>query len=236
MMNLNYEPIPMAFWDSLGQYVYGYVKPGTTSEYVYIGKGNGNRAITHTKTKNYSSENLIIIARNLEKFRDEKQDLQSFIIESFLISLHNPIDNSVSGHYKECFVMAKFSELFDEYTKDQYDNFETLPDWFTDNYSKFAGRLNVFSVKSHLHSIEFQTRQQMQILLEVNTDGSVSLRVAIWANKEEQLAIRLKQLVRFCLELGINESQITKPNVREIYAIEVKDIDHAIQFIDDFFS
>lgn len=238
MMNLNYEPIPMDFWHSLGQYVYGYVAPGSDQVYVYIGKGNGNRAITHTKTKNYNIEDLVIIARNLENFDRDKQDLQSFIVESLMISLNNPADNSISGHYKECFVMAKFSQLFNEFTKNQHDNFESLPSWFTDNYSKFAGRLNVVSIKSHLHTLKFQTRQQMQVMLDVYTDGSIMLRVAIWTNDDqnEQLALRLSQLKKFCSELDISEDQIIKPNEREIYTIDIDDLDHALQFIDDFYS
>lgn len=48
--------------------------------------------------------------------------------------------------------------------------------------------------------------------------------------------MRLKQLEKFCSALGISKDKITKTGAREIYAIEVDDIDHALQFIDDFFS
>jgi hypothetical protein len=236
MFDLHSETIPMSFWESLGQYVYGYIDSNVPEKYTYIGKGHGNRAITHIKSKQYKLENLIIIARNLENFGEDKTDLQSFIIESFLITLHTPTDNSIFGHHKECFVMAKFSELFNEFVKDQHDNFESLPSWYTENYEKFAGRLNVLTIKSHLHSFEFQTRQQMQISFDVTTEGTVSLRVAIWTNKEEQQNMRLNQLKKFCSALGISKDKITKTGAREIYAIEVDDIDHALQFIDDFFS
>jgi hypothetical protein len=228
------ENIPNAFWNSLGQYTYGYTN--SEGNYTYIGKGNGNRAISHIKSKEYSLDDLVIIARNLENFKEDKTDLQSFIIESFLISLHNPTDNSIFGHYKECFIMAKFSELFGEFVKEQHDNFECLPSWYTDNYNVFAGRLNVFTTKSHLHAIEFQSQHQMQIFLDVTTDNKVSLRVGINAAKAVSTGSRLGKLKDFCKSLGIDEDKITKTSTRDIYSLEVLDIDHALQFINDFFS
>ena len=64
-----------AFFESLGQYVYGYRKKKSNT-WDYIGKGNGNRGIQHVKTKGYDVDNLYIIARNLERF-ENKQDWQS---------------------------------------------------------------------------------------------------------------------------------------------------------------
>ncbi len=228
------QSIPMAFWETLGQYVYGYME---NDQFVYIGKGNGNRALSHTKSKNYDMDNLVIIARNLENFREDKGDIQSFILESFLISTNDPRDNSVAGHYKECFVMAKFSELFEEFKKDQHDNFETMPEWFVENYEKMAGRINVLTVKSTHHAMEFSTRQQMQPFLEITTEETAQLRVAVWAN-ESKKGSRIGQLIKFCESLGIDESKIVKTGNREIYAIDADGmtVETALRFIDDFFS
>ena len=234
MFDKDFESIPYTFWETLGQYVYGYKE---NEEFVYIGKGNGNLALSHIDSKEYDSDNLYIIAKNLEKFKTEKKDIQSFLLESFLISKNNPRDNSVAGHYKECFIMAKFSELFEEFKKDQHDNFETMPEWYTDNYEKFAGRLNVIVIKSGNHLMEFSTRQQMQPTIGISTEGDVSLTVAVHC-RDEQLQMRLKQLEQFCAAFEIDQDKLTKTGAREIYSIDDGNMtaDLAFNFINDFYS
>ena len=187
--------------------------------------------------KKLSQEVSDAILKNLEKFKTEKKDVQSFLLESFLISKNNPRDNSVAGHYKECFIMAKFSELFEEFKKDQHDNFETMPEWYTDNYEKFAGRLNVIVIKSGNHLMEFSTRQQMQPTIGISTEGDVSLTVAVHC-RDEQLQMRLKQLEQFCAAFEIAQDKLTKTGAREIYSIDDGNMtaDLAFNFINDFYS
>lgn len=229
MFKKDYNAIPGAFWETLGQYVYGYMENGI---FVYIGKGNGNRALSHVGSKEYNTDNLYIIAKNLERF-GEKKDWQSFLLESYLISNNSPRDNSVSGHYKECFIMAKMSELFNEFEKSLHDNFEILPDWYVDNYDKFKGRLNVFVVKSHHHLLEFNTLQKMQPVLEITPDDEVTLKVQIHA-RDEVLETRKEQLYTFCDQLGITD--IEEVGVRNHFQIGVEDKEMAFKFIEDFYS
>lgn len=225
----------MDFWETLGQYVYGYVDKN--NKFVYIGKGNRNRAMSHIKNKDYDLDDLMIIARNLERFRNDKQDLQSFILESFLINKHDPVDNSVAGHHKECFIMAKFSELFDGYLKNKHDNFKELPEWYVQNYDKIGGRdqLLVFTIKSHIHSMEFQTQKQMQPILIVNADESVVFKVAIWGKNKEQGFANLKY---FCESQGVTEDGLVKDGIRDIYLIDPDNMDFesAMNFLDEFYS
>ena len=229
MFKKDYNAIPAAFWETLGQYVYGYMEDG---KFVYVGKGNGNRALSHVGSKEYDTDNLYIIARNLERF-GEKKDWQSFLLESYLISNNSPRDNSVSGHYKECFIMAKMSELFNEFEKSQHDNFEVLPEWYVENYKIFKGRLNVFVIKSHHHLLEFETTHKMQPVLEITTDDEVSLKVAIHA-RDEVLETRKEQLYTFCEQLGITDIQ--EVGVRNHFTIGVENKEMAFKFIEDFYS
>ena len=224
----NTESIPGAFWETLGQYVYGYKEDG---KFVYIGKGNRNRAQSHVGDKGYDIKNLYIIARNLERFN--KRDYQSFLLESFLITNESPRDNSVSGHYKECFIMAKMSELFNEFEKSQHDNFESHPDWYVENYNIFKGRINVFVVKSHHHLLEFETTHKMQPVLEITTDDEVLLKIQIHA-KDDVLETRKEQLFTFCEKLGITD--IKEVGVRNHFNIGVKNKEMAFKFIEDFYS
>lgn len=230
-----FETIPMAFWETLGQYVYGYKDP-VTKVWIYIGKGNGDRAKSHLKSKNYSLDDLYIIARNLENFCQTKTDLQSFILESYLISTHHPSDNSVAGHYKECFIMTKLSELFEEFKREQHDNFEVLPDWYTDHYSVIKGRVRLLTVNSSKHFVDFAVRKNLQPILEVSSDDDVVLKVAISANYDE----KFEQLKIYCNALGISSEKIERVGSGEkrIYSIDPTNmtIDFAMKFIDGFFS
>jgi hypothetical protein len=81
------------FFSQLGQSVYQYINRDTLKPY-YTGKGNGDRCWAHVVDKGFNPEDCFIVARNLENFED-KQDWQSFLLESYLITTQNPEDNSL---------------------------------------------------------------------------------------------------------------------------------------------
>ena len=128
------------FFRTLGEYVYRYFDDGFQT--MYIGKGKDDRCLSHLKDKGYKYENCQIIARNLEKFNDKP----SFLLESYLINIANPKDNSVAGHYKECFVMTSLSSMFTDFQAGKVDNFEQFPDWYTDHYDDLRGKIRTLQI------------------------------------------------------------------------------------------
>jgi len=228
MMN---EPIPMAFFDTLGDYVYMYRDSDGNPK--YTGKGHGNRCMSHLNSKGYNTDDLWIIACNLEKFRLEEKDA-SFVLESYLISTLQPTDNAVAGHYKECFIMAKFSELFEKYQSEQYDNFESFPDWYTENYDKLRGRVNVVSIKSDNIFIESKTRETIQMQFYVDVSGTpTQVRFCVW-QKGDKFEQRKNELYTFLKSCGYTEEMITPVGKREIFEVAVDDIESLVSLFDDF--
>lgn len=230
--------IPQDFFESLGQYVYCFGDPTLTNDErpVYVGKGNKNRCISHIKSKDYDLNNCYIIARNLERFED-KQDFQSFLLESFLISYFKPIDNSVSGHYKECFVMAKLSDLFDEYKSNLNDNFEKLPDWYIENYSKLKGKINTLTIKSDNLFLLSPMNNSLQMCWYWYANSENKPLTVKFLNlvKDDDTKYQEKQMhiQKFVESNGYNPKDLRAEGKNGLM-LDVNDINEAINLLDNF--
>jgi hypothetical protein len=153
-----------AFFETLGQYVYMYRGRGDRPS--YIGKGVGDRCLHHLKDKGYRIDDCIIVAKNLEKFNLQKKDA-SFVLESYLISTLDPTDNSVAGHYKECFIMSDLSFLFGEYIDSQRDMFDELTTLVNENPDAFKGKMGYTETRGTSYYIESGMRENIYFGIKV---------------------------------------------------------------------
>jgi hypothetical protein len=179
------------FFDTLGQYVYCYrgpdgeMKPLRIGEENYVGKGVGDRCLHHIKDKGYSMDDCFIVACNLEKFNLDKKDA-SFVLESFLISTFSPKDNSVSGHYKECFVMSSLSFLFENYQRGQRDMFKELHELVSSNPEVFDGKIAFSESRDTTYYIETDNKNTLQTYLGIQvktTDPQISVKMKTNSDK-----------------------------------------------------
>jgi hypothetical protein len=163
------------FFKTLGQYVYMY--KGTSERPAYVGKGVGDRCLHHLKDKDYSIEDCIIVAKNLEVFNLEKKDA-SFVLESYLISTLDPEDNSVSGHYKECFIMSSLNFLFNEYQEAQRDMFAELVELISNNPEAFKNRVGYTESRGTSYYVETGMREGVYFGIKVqNKEPSVTVLI-----------------------------------------------------------
>lgn len=185
------------FFNTLGTYVYQYVDPETDKPY-YVGKGKGDRCIQHVRDKGYDSAHCHIVAKNLERFSKENvDDAVAFAIESFIISQTPNLDNTVSGHYKECFIMNNYSlsSIFTEFKNSKTTGIEELIEVMNDhplikeNHQVIETRATSFKVESG------QSNSTTMSLIKTVGETSCKVRFSINGGsieKHTELAGKLK--------------------------------------------
>jgi hypothetical protein len=219
------------FFETLGQYVYKYID--TEGKLLYIGKGNGDRCLAHLKDKGYSIEHCYIVARNLEKFNGKK-DGESFLLESYLISTEMPEANSVSGHYKECFIMKPLSSMFSEFQSDQYDNFENLPEWFMLNYATFKGKLREIKINSTSTFFLSSARNNMYMMWYWSTvDSNEPIKVTFEFNAQDDKLEAMKKQMKEWLKSGGYTKTFADGKDSKM-AVNVRNIDELIGLFSAF--
>jgi len=216
------------FFSTLGYYVYWYtdgINP------YYIGKGVGDRCWAHVIDKNYDPTDLHIVAKNLSED-------QAIVLESYLIFTHNPRDNRVSGHHTERFAMASLSSMFTEFESCQYDNFETLPAWYVDNYARsFRGKIRELKISSSTTFVLSSANKQMYMMFYWNpTDVESPIKVTFEMSLPE--GEQMNALKKKCVEwLKTEDYKKTFPDGKaQKLAVNVDGIGNVLKLWDAFWS
>jgi hypothetical protein len=223
------------FFSSLGQYVYQYVNRDTLKPY-YTGKGNGDRCWAHVIEKGFDSEDCYIVARNLEKF-ENKQDWQSFLLESYLIHINDPENNSVSGHYKECFVMASLSSMLSNFESARFDNFANFPDWYVDNYKSFKNRVREVKINSSTTFVLSNAKNQMYMMFwwdPIDEESPIKVTFEINLSDGKKLDALKEALISWLKTEGHRET-FPDGKIQKV-AVNVDDIESVIALWDSFWK
>lgn len=216
------------FFSTLGYYIYWYsdgINP------YYIGKGVGDRCWAHVIDKNFDPDHITIVAKDLS-------EEQALALESYLIYKHNPRENKVLGHHTERFVMAKLSEVFGTYQNEQYDNFVSLPEWYTENYDAlFKGKVRELKISSESTFLLSSANQQMYMMFywyptRVEEPIKVTFEVNLPSgDKLEFTKDKLRQFLKKCGHK--NTFDDGKP---QKLALNIDSIDAVVKLWVDFWS
>lgn len=227
------EKPTLEFFATLGQYVYQYID--SEGKVYYTGKGNGDRCWAHVADKQFDPEHCHIVARNLEKFEDKK-DWQSFLLESYLISTLNPDGNSVAGHYKECFVMASLSSMFKNYVSDQYDMFESMPDWYIEHYDTFRGRLREVNLNATTAFFLSNARNKMYMMWwwSPNSVDPIKITFEINLPDGEQLKSQKATMRKWLKENGYEKTH--DDGKVQKFGVFAEDIEDVVALFNEFMS
>lgn len=227
------EKPTLEFFATLGQYVYQYID--SDGKIYYTGKGNGDRCWAHVADKQFNPEHIHIVAKNLEKFEDKK-DWQSFLLESYLISTLNPDGNSVAGHYKECFVMASLSSMFKNYVSDQYDMFETLPEWYVTHYDTFRGKLREVNLNATTAFFLSNARNKMYMMWWWSPNSTDPIKITFEINLPDGDALKNQKatMKKWLKENGYEKSH--DDGKVQKFCVFAEEIEQVVALFEEFMS
>ena len=181
MIPIKAETIPGEFWDTLGKYVYGY--KDEQGQWKYIGKGTGSRVFSHTKTKGYDIEDAWVIACNLEDF-DNGDDSSCHSLETLLISMYTPADNSVSGRYQENIIMTSLRGLITSYQEEQRNNHFECAELILRHQESFANIGQVSSTTSGWKIVSKSLGRGTYVNVYQADDEGFRLEIGVTRNQE----------------------------------------------------
>ena len=213
---------PIDFFRPLGYYVYQYQTP-LTGEIYYIGKGVNDRCWNHVTEKGYNPEHLMIVAQNLT-------EEEALLLESYLINQYRPtLDNKVSGHHEERFIMSRFSGLFEQYLSDQREMYEEVHTFIRQNevtqkYVGFSGSRN------KTFTVETNARDNMYCSIKLDASNSSDIISVVFKGTKSKAPV-IEQIRERCQEFTVNGNGT---GVDPWVSFAVTDLEEAVSLWSDF--
>jgi len=226
MIPIKTESIPKVFWDGLGSYVYGY--RDKHGDWDYIGKGVGNRVLSHVKSKGFDIENAWIIASNLEDF-DDGDDGSAHALETLLIINHKPKHNSVSGRYQENIIMTSLRGLITQHQDAQRNNHTECAETLLKYPDQFSTVGQVSSTTSGWKIVSKSLGRSTYVNFYQDTEEGFKVEIQVGRTVEEGPAIADQ------FEESLNERldlEVVRADGRTVHFF-VEDEEEAVQYYAD---
>ena len=226
-------------WEKMGWYIYRYVENGIVK---YIGKGKGDRAFHHLKTKEgFTEDQLEIVMIGLSS------EEAAYDLECYMLSEHRriygdlPEWNKVAGHHEERFIMTSYLEYYNMQTTEKKNKYRVAYDLLEmeDNGMFNPDTTNKVEIKDDNIIIESVTGNHsgFQCIMNISDDLEIKVfRVKFSKNaKVEENQLKAMNYFKDPNGLNISEDLITKSNAEGsiVYIIDVKDLQQALSIYEN---
>lgn len=130
--------------------------------------------------------------------------------------------------------MASLSSMFADFKSDQHDNFESLPDWYIENYDQLRGRMRVIQITSGNIFFESATRNSVKMMWYWVPNSEDPIKVTFeTVHKEEDKVQAVKSKIQEWLKT-CGYSKTHKDGKDQKMAINVADIDALLELFSEF--
>lgn len=220
------------FFEEIGpHYVYGYWCD-IQERWKYIGKGVGNRVTHHVAEKGYDIEDSFIMVQNLP------DDKTAALVESLLIYINDPIDNKVSGHHKEKFVMSKLKGMFKNFSDAQRNYHFEKGEFLERHRDVFYSSVGGATSSGQGFVIYSSLRDSTQTVINVGKDG-IQFQFKVYHTTNPEYAAELFHRLRETVEGPLGEDYeltISEAKSGGIISFFVETEDEAVDLWKDFVS
>ena len=130
--------------------------------------------------------------------------------------------------------MASLSSMFSDFVSSQYDNFETFPEWYTEHYDVFRGKLREVKINSGTFYAMSNARNAIYMMWWWNNSED-SVKVTFEVNQDgDRLDATKQQLTEWLAVNGYDDPQ--PDGKKQKMAITCDSIENVVELFSEFMS